>query len=204
MNAPDEPRFFPEPEQSGQDLLAELEESMPQGIPNDTGHRRRASDPAVDNDFADLDELLLQSVDAVMAEQQYKKDRELKKRGYTGLSKEEVDFCNSRMHAFEMARQWDPVKAVAVFAQYTCAECDSARTVFSRLMEFHQHRFTKTSNRWLTVETTKLENIQTVLEDRQVPMCMDCMTQFGLPEVTEDTPWFEDVVGAPQKENDDE
>lgn len=192
-----EPSYFPareEPAAEGDELLADLEESIPQGVPNATNYGRRASDTLdLDQDLMGLDQLLQASVSAAEAEAQYKRDRELRRKGYAGLSKEEVDFCNSRMHAFEMAREWDVEAAYAVFVQVVCTRCDTARMIFSRLMEKHQHRRVRTTKRWLAVAETKAE-IQTALEHREVPMCMDCMGEFGLDEVGEDTPWLAELI----------
>lgn len=158
----------------GEALLAELEDSIPQGVPNDTGHRRRAEDVVVDPDFQDLDDLLTQSVTTQQAEAQYKADREAARKNFAGMSKEEVDFCNSRMRAFEMAKVWDAKYAISIWAIYECQNCDRQRMVFSRLMEFHQHKTVATSNRWITVAETKCEDVYPVKEIRPVPTCPRC------------------------------
>lgn len=181
------------PEGKGDDLLRELEESIPQGVPNATHYGRRASD--LDTDLASLDSLLCESMEKKQLDDQYKADRDRKGKGYAGMSKEEIDFCNSRMHAFEMAREWDADYALAVFQQFTCDKCQTTRVVFSRLMEHHQHRRVKTTQRWMTVNTTKLP-MSTVVEDRPVPMCVDCMEDYGLAS-TADSPWLEDVLDPP-------
>ena len=187
-----EPSYFPEREGAEQPdpLLQELEDSMPQGVPNST--RPANDDP--DDDFAALDQLLSESTTAAEAEAQYKKDRESLRRGYAGLSREEVAFCNSRMHAFEMAREWDVEAAYAVFVQHTCMKCGTARTVFSRLIEKHQHRRVATTKRWLVVSETKLP-LQVAVEERELAMCLDCMGDYGLA-LTEDTPWLEDLING--------
>lgn len=192
---------------SGDNLLQELEESIPQGVPNATRHEgdgvnygRRASD--LDLEFASLDSLLNESMEKRQLEDQYKRDRESRSKGYSGMSKEEIDFCNSRMHAFEMAREWDADYALAVFVQNTCLVCGSARTVFSRLMEHHQHRRVRTTQRWLVVASTKV-NISPCVEEREVPMCVDCMeTTFGLEVICENTPWLSDIL-EPQEEEEE-
>jgi thiol-disulfide isomerase/thioredoxin len=124
------------------DLLNELEESIPQGVPN-------ATRPAPVDDFADLESLLQDSMKDKREREQYQKDREMARKGYAGLSKEEVEYCNSRMRAFELAREWDVAEAIVVFQQFYCPHCDKARTIFSRFMERHQHRFVKSTSRWL-------------------------------------------------------
>lgn len=157
------------------DLLAELEDSIPQGIPNDTGHRRRATDPVSDDLGLDsLDALLQESTDAQQAEAQYKADREAQKRNFTGMSREEVEFCNSRMRAFEMARVWEPSHAIEVWQRFCCLGCGRDRMVFSRYMEFHKHRHNATTSRWVTVKETKLPEPTPVREDREVPVCPRC------------------------------
>jgi hypothetical protein len=156
------------------DLLAELEESIPQGVPNDTGFRRRATDPVTDDVEVDsLDALLQESVGARDAEEQYKLDRAAAKRGFSGLTKEEVDFCNSRMHAFEMARIWTPTHAISVWQRFCCLNCDNKRMVFSRYMEHHVSRVNATTHRWVTVKETPMEAMP-VKEDREVPTCPKC------------------------------
>jgi hypothetical protein len=72
-------------------------------------------------------------------------------------------------------------------------QCETTRTIFSRFMEYHQHRRVASTNRWLSVESTKLET-SPVLEDRSVPVCRDCVGETLGFELGEDTPWFEDVV----------
>lgn len=182
---------------TGDRLLAELEESIPQGRANST-------QPTDDDDFADLESLLDESMKDAREKAQYKRDRETARKGYSGLSKEEVEYCNTRMRAFELAREWEVAEAIAVFAQFTCVRCDTARTAFTRLMERHQHRFVKTTSRWVTVKETKLEEIQTVVEDRQVPMCLDCCEELGFEKVSQDTPWLNDVLGIEEPEDEDE
>jgi predicted amidohydrolase YtcJ len=186
-----EPSFFPAQE-PGQDLLAELEETIPQGVPNDTGFRRRADDPVEEVDV--LDALMAESVERLEAERQYKADREAARKGFAGMSKEEVDFCNSRLRAFEMAREWDADRCIAVFVQYVCEKCDTGQTIFSRLMEHHQHRRNPKTHRWVTVKDSKLE-LETVFDQKTVPMCVNCVDELGLEDPTaEDIPWLEDVL----------
>lgn len=176
------------------DPLQELEESIPQGVPNDTGFRRRADDPLPEVDT--LDALLAESLGAVEAEARYAKDREAKKRGFTGMTREEIEFCNSRMHAFEMARQWDADRAVAVFTGFHCTHCDTVQTVFSRLMEHHKSRFNRTTTRWVTVKETAMP-LTTAYEQREVPMCQDCLGNAGLVDpLDESVPWLEDLINA--------
>lgn len=163
------------PELPGDDLLAELEESIPQGVSNDTGHRRRAEDALeVEGDLLGLDALLVESVEARDAEAQYKADRESARKGFAGMSKEEVDFCNSRMAAFELAKIWSPEYAVSVWNVYQCACGAKPRTVFSRYMEFHRSRVKDTTTRWLTVKETKLEPVHPVKSVIEVPECPRC------------------------------
>lgn len=158
----------------GANLLAELEESIPQGVPNDTGFRRRATDAKVEDlDFAELDAMLAKAEDRIEAEAQYKLDVAARKREFVGMSKEEVDFCNSRMHAFEMARIWEPTHAISVWQMFCCTNCGRDRMVFSRLMEHHKSRVNATTHRWLTVATTKMEAMP-VKEIREVPTCPRC------------------------------
>jgi hypothetical protein len=181
-----EPSLFLE---GGDDkLVQELEESMPQGVPNSV---RPAT--TLDDDFAGLDDLLAESMEKKNAEDQQKRDREAARKGYPGMSKEEVEFCNSRMRVWEMQREWDADDCIAVFQHFHCLHCDTARVVFSRLMEHHQHRFVKTTSRWVTVKESKIE-ARTVLEDREVPMCVDCMEEFDFEPIGEDTPWLPDVL----------
>lgn len=149
-----------------------LDELIP--TPTDTGHRRRAADaPLIDADFAELDSLLAKAEDRIEAEAQYKLDREARKRDFVGMSAEEVAFCNSRMHAFEMARIWKPTHAISVWQQFCCTNCGQKRMVFSRYMEHHQSRTNATTHRWLTVAETKMEATP-VREEREVPTCPRC------------------------------
>ena len=145
-------------------LLAELDESIPQGRPNTTRH---------ENDFDDLDDLLKESLAAIEDKKQYEADLKARKRNFVGMSKEEVDFCNSRMAVFEAARIWETQHAISIWAQYHCTNCERDRMVFSRLMEFQQSRHNKTTNRWITVPSTTFEAMP-VKEIREVPVCPRC------------------------------
>lgn len=147
-------------------LLQELDDSIPQGVPNSTR-------PAIDDDFAALDDLLSESLESINAKAQYDADLKARKRNFVGMSKEEVDFCNSRMAAFEAARIWEPQHAISVWQQFCCENCGNQRMVFSRYMEFHQSRSVATTNRWITVPSTKMEAMP-VKEVRDVPTCPRC------------------------------
>ena len=149
-------------------LLADLEDSMPQGVANST---QFADDS--DDLFDSLDALLAESVTTAEQERQYALDRKARKSNFTGMSKQEVDFCNSRMAAFEMAREWIGDKSLAVFARYTCTNCLDTKTVFTRYMEHHKHRRNPTAHRWLAVTSTKFHP-EAVFESREVPMCVSC------------------------------
>lgn len=152
-------------------LLAELEDSIPQGQPNATAYA--ADDAADDPDFGDLEALLHDSLQDERAKAQHKKDLEARKRGFVGMSAEEVAFCNSRMEAFEMAREWEARASYAVFQRFCCTNCGSVKTVFSRYMELHRHRRNPTARRWLAVQDTKFHP-ECVVEERTVPLCVDC------------------------------
>jgi hypothetical protein len=150
-------------------LLAELEESIPQGVPNST-----QATSADDNDdpFADLEEMLSASLAEVQQRQQYEADLKARKRGFHGMSKEEVDFINSRMAAFEEARIWEPDGAISVWALYQC-KCGCNRMVFSRYMEHQTSRVNKTTHRWITTATAKFEAMP-VKELHKVETCPRC------------------------------
>lgn len=177
-------------EQRPEDLLAELDESIPQGVPNSTRFNLDEPDP-----FADLNALLTESVADRERAEQHKRDRELARKGFPGLSREEVEFCNSRMREWELAREWEVDRTLAVFQQFTCLQCGTAHVVFSRFMEHHQHRFVASTTRWVTVKETKAEQVESAIEDRPVPMCADCAPGMGVEVLTGDTPWLEDVLG---------
>lgn len=193
---PDEPKFFPEREDPTQadDLLQELEDSIPQGRANDTGLVLPVDTDLPEGEVDVLDMLLNESLAQVRAKEQYKKDREAAKRGYVGLSKEEVEFCNSRMRAFELAREWDADRCVAVWTQFVCAQCDTGQTIFTNLLEHWQHRHVRSTQRWVQVTETKVENIESVVKQVTLPMCLDCASQFVDKDDPQEMPWFEDVV----------
>jgi hypothetical protein len=199
-----EPGFFPAspPTEEVDPLLQELEESIPQGVPNDTGFRRRASDTEPDIEPLDaLDALLAESVEQAEAAARYKRDREAAKRNFVGMSKEEIEFCNTRMRAFELAREWDADDCIAIFKGYVCGKCDKSRVVFSRLMEHHQHRRVATTHRWVMVKESKLAP-RTVYEEVDVPMCMDCVEEYGMAHpLADETPWLEDVLNGDEVES---
>lgn len=171
-----EPSFFPPT--SGDDLLDELEDSLPQGVANST---RLEPESDSDDQLDSLDALLAESVQVSAQEQQYKKDRDMRKRGFVGMSAQEVEFCNTRMAAFEMAREWKADKAIAIFQRFTCTNCAETRTIFSRFMEHHQHRRNPTAARWLTVKKAgEGLPMEAVVEHRPMEMCVFCVHQFGL------------------------
>ncbi len=145
-------------------LLAELDDSLPQGQPNATRY---------EDDLSELDALLEESVEADQERQQYQVDLKARKRGFHGMSQEEVQFCNSRMAAFEAQRVWQTTHAISVWAHYTCTRCDSMRQVFSRFMEHQQSRQVKSTHRWVTVGATLLEATP-VKETRFTPECARC------------------------------
>jgi DNA-directed RNA polymerase subunit M/transcription elongation factor TFIIS len=147
-------------------LLSELGESMPQGQPSAT---------AAPDDLSDLDELLDESMETVRAKAQYEADLKARKRNFVGMSREEVEFCNSRMAAFELARIWELQYTISVWAIYECQKCGRERMVFSRLMEHQVSRNNAKTTRWVMVEKTDPEAEQyAVKEIRQVPTCPRC------------------------------
>lgn len=178
------------------DLLSELEESIPQGVPNDTGHRRRVADlveeAAEEEQVDSLDALLAESVAEVEAKAQYISDRKAAAKGYAGLSKEEVEFCNSRMRAFELARVWKADKAISVWVRSTCKNCRAVQTIFSRLMEHHKHRENRSASRWIVVTTTRF-GTPAVISEQVVPMCVNCASGLGIYPWN-DAPNFDKVV----------
>lgn len=177
------------------DLLQELEESIPQGVPNDTQYRRRETDPK-DEVLDTLDALLAESLAGAEAERQYRADVKARQRGFSGMTKEEVDFCNSRLAAFEMARMWVPDEAIGVWTRFTCAKCGCYHVVFSRYMEHHKHKTNPTASRWLMVQEVReslREQIGFVREDREVPTCEDCEE---ISEEVEMYPTLKEVIGS--------
>lgn len=169
------------PTSAAERILAELEDSIPQGQPNDTGLRRRADDiQDVESDFADLDQFLADSLHQVDQDKQYKADRKAAANGYSGMTKEEVEFCNSRMRAFEMARVWEADKTIAVFRRYCCDTCGQYLTVFHQYMEHHKHRHNATASRWISTLEAKFPP-EPVLEVEEVPFCQSCAaSEYGI------------------------
>lgn len=147
------------------ELLAGLDESIPQGVPNAT--------QAEDDDPFGLNALVQESLEEVHTRAQYEADLKARKRNFVGMSKEEVDFCNSRMAAFELARIWEADDAISVWFHFTCENCGNQRMVFSRLMEHQQSRTNKTTHRWVTVTETKFEATP-VKDTRTTPTCARC------------------------------
>lgn len=147
-------------------LLEEIEESMPQGQPNTTRFVADALD--------DLDQLLEESLEGSREREQYQADLKARKRGFTGMSADEVAFCNSRMAAFEQARVWRPVENLAVFTRFKCL-CGQDKLVFTRWMQAQQSRTNATSRRWDTV-MAQLPGIPTrcAEELRAVDICPVC------------------------------
>ena len=170
-------------------LLAELSDSIPQGVPNST-----FSDPAEADPFAALEELLVESTQALRDKAQYDLDLKARKRGFQGMSQEEVDFCNTRMAVFEMARQWEADKAIGVFVRFTCGSCGNYTVAFSRWMEHHNHRFNPTAKRWIAVSELREqfhESVTFAREDREVDTCEDCEE---VADALEELPTLEEVL----------
>lgn len=157
-------------------LLSELDESIPQGVPNATRHEQDASDG-----LGSLDELLADSMSDQEERAQYIADLKVRKRGFAGMSKEEVDFCNSRMQVFERERIWRPVANIAVFALFKCENCLSEKRVFARWMQQQASRTNATARRFDTVrEPIKSLSTITAEEVRKVQLCTSCAHQFDL------------------------
>lgn len=155
-------------------LLQELEDSIPQGRPNAT--RFENDDP-----FAELNLMVDEAMRTTAAEAQYAQDLKAKKTGYQGLTKEEVDFCNSRMAAFEAARIWKPIRNIAVFTKFVCSNCNDQSLLFSRWLQEQQGRVQKTSKRWTPVKepTKELPNVSAV-EERLGGLCIYCASIAGI------------------------
>lgn len=127
------------------------------------------------DDFADLDEDLAKAMQSVEEEQQYKKDLAAKKRGYAGFSKEEIDFINSRMAAFEEARLWRPLRNIAVFTTFRCGGCGDTKRLFTRWMQEQRSRLNAGNRRWITTPSRN-EKVETIVADdeRQTDICTSC------------------------------
>lgn len=152
-------------------LLAELEDSLPQGVPNAT--RFDDTDP--------LEELLAESLSADAERAQFQSDLKARKRGFVGMSAAEVEFCNSRMQAFEQARVWRPIENLAVFARFVCMGCSSERLVFTRYMQAQASRTNPTARRWDTViKPNAAVPTRCAVERRLTPICPSCAPQAGL------------------------
>jgi hypothetical protein len=152
-------------------LLQDLEDSMPQGVANSAEYEEDSDDGGL----SELDDLLNDSLSEAREREQYQADLKARKRNFNGMSKEEVDFCNSRMAAFEAARIWRPTANIAVFARITCKNCGDSKRIFSRWMQKQQSRTTATSRRVVTLPgpTKSLPNI--VAEEQRVSaVCPTC------------------------------
>jgi len=156
-------------------LLADLDESLPQGVANST----QVADPL--DQLDPLAELLLESMSDAQEREAYKADLKARKRGFINMSKEEVDFCNSRMQTFEQARMWKPVENLAVFARFVCTNCNSEKLVFSRWMMAMKSRTNPTTRKWDTVLKPNQHVLtRTAVDRRLVPLCPSCAVAEGL------------------------
>lgn len=162
------------PADNGSDLLRELEESIPQGRVNSTR-------PTAADDFDDLDAMMEETLGIDRKEKEYQEDLKQRKRGFSGMSKEEVAFCNSRMAAFEAARIWFPRRNIAVFTKFTCSNCGDQAMMFSRWMQEQQSRREKTSWRWTPAAepSPSLPNIS-AYEERPTALCVYCARIAGI------------------------
>ena len=153
-------------------LLADLDEPLPQGVPNAT----RLAD-----DFSELDDLLADSVSAMEEKEAYQADLKARKKNYIGMDVQETAACVARMQAFEQARIWKPLENLAVFARYVCTECSSEKLVFTRFMQAQVARNNPKLRRWDTVQKP-LTHLPTrcAVERRVVPLCPSCAVLQGL------------------------
>lgn len=155
-------------------LLDELEESIPQG-------RALPTSSPEEDVFDELDELLQESLDEVATKKQYAEDLKARKRNFTGMSAEEVAYCNSRMQAFEQARIWRPISNLAVFTRFECLNCHDYKTVFTRWMLREKSRLNATAQRWETVDTPK-DHLPTdaAIEVRKTSICTSCAPMLNI------------------------
>jgi hypothetical protein len=132
--------------------------------------------PAADNPFADLEQFLDEHAQEAADRGQYEADINLRKRGWPGMSQEEIAFINSRMEAFEARRIWRPERNIAVFAKYVCA-CGQDKLVFTRWMQYQQSRVNALSRRWVALTKPPAKGKlpeSAAYEVRNVPMCPVC------------------------------
>jgi hypothetical protein len=179
------------PHDTSDDLLRDLEESIPQGVSNSTEFSdvfdelddltlRPTDKPAksdVSDPFADLEGFLSESLDQDKVRSQHKLDLAARKKGFQGMSKAEVDFCNSRMQAFELARIWRATENIAVFTRFCCS-CGQDKLVFTRWMQAQVSRVVATTKHWDTV-AKPIEGLPTTVafEERKVDLCAVCAVQ---------------------------
>ncbi len=158
--------------QTSDQLLDELGESLPQGVPNAT---------RFEDDFSELDDLLQDSVSAMEEKAAYQADLKARKKNYIGMDAAETAACVARMQAFEQARMWKPVENLAVFARYICTDCFTEKLVFTRYMQAQTSRTNPTARRWDTVaQPNKHLPTRTAVERRLVPTCPSCAVLAGL------------------------
>lgn len=170
---------------SGDDLLAELEDSLPQGVPNSVQFEADDEDDSTllkpVDDFMDLEDLLDSAMKEQHERERYQLDMKARKRSFSGMTPEEVAFCNSRMAAFEAARIWRTELNVAVFATVTCLNCGDTRRIFSRWMIKQQSRVTATTKR-LMPAPKPTANVKTIAaeEPRNSAICPSCAMLEGI------------------------
>ena len=135
-----------------------------------------------DDDMSSLEDLLGESQGLVEEASQHDADLKARKRGFVGMSKEEVDFCNSRMQVFEQAKTWKPRENIAVLTCFKCKNCASEQTVFTRWMQSQVSRANPSNRRFDTV-LAQVEGLPTItaLETRETAACFDCAAgDFGV------------------------
>lgn len=155
-------------------LLADLDDDdLPQGVSNATQFEPEEVDP--------LEELLAEVMSDAAERAQYQDDLKARKRSFVGMTKEEVDFCNSRMQVFDQAKTWKPVRNLAVFTRFHCLDCGEVKLVFTRFMQAQVSRTNPTAKRWDTILKPDAEvPTVTAVERRDTSICPVCAVGKGL------------------------
>lgn len=129
-------------------------------------------------DFADLDALLADSMQAKQDAIRIKEIR--KKRAGGGMLPHESLVASAKIREWDLKREWNPSADVAFFHTQHCASCGSAHTHFTGIYQKQRHR-TLAIDRWIKSDSVSNKGLPKEVknEDENVPLCSDCTTSSG-------------------------
>ena len=140
-------------------------------------------DTAIDL-FADLEDLLAESMSAKADRLKLKEGRKTLKDNRASLSGRELMQLNDDIRRIELSREWLPCADVAMFHVQTCQCCGNVSAAFTGFFQRQSHRNLHQLDRW--VEHPEMDSSGLPKEikniDAEVPLCAFCIVdEFGYP-----------------------